>query len=122
MNVMAAAEEGHHASQRLFRRLHPLSSWVLQKACQNNVPWSANTIPLTSKRYKSLLHDVETDLYVCIAGDRVTASFSMDVLGGTKKVVAHFWCQPCETIHISQIKIYKMVLPVRFESDIFIRI
>jgi hypothetical protein len=37
----------------------------------------------------------------CSAGDWVTASFSMDALGGTKKAVAHFWCQPCEMIHIS---------------------
>ena len=48
-----------------FQWSHPSSSRVLQKACQNNVPWSATTKPLTSKWYKSLLHDVEKG-FVCL--------------------------------------------------------
>jgi len=48
-----------------FRWSHPSSSRVLQKACQNNVPWSANTLPLRLKRYKSLLHGVEKG-FVCL--------------------------------------------------------
>jgi hypothetical protein len=41
--------EGITPASGRFWLAYPSSSRVLQKACQNNVPWSATTKPLTSK-------------------------------------------------------------------------
>ena len=54
-----------------FRRSHPSSSQVLQKACQNNVPRSANTLSLRLKWYKSLFEKG----FVCLQGWRLGDCF-----------------------------------------------
>jgi hypothetical protein len=99
MNALVATEGGHHTSQWLFLAIASIVITGSPKSLSKQIPWSANTLPLTSKRYKSLLHGVEKGFVW--AGDWVMASFSMDVFGGTKKAVAHSWCHRFEMIHIS---------------------
>ena len=84
-----------------FRKSHPLSSRVLQKACQNKYLGQPIPYHWRQNNTNSFSRMLRRDSYVCSTGDWVTASFSMDVLGGTKKAVAHFWCQLCEMIQIS---------------------